>query len=264
MKTIRLILIVGVLAAAAASLSAGGAEESSIVTEPSTDGAPLTVGIAAGEEFMHRFQVMPLISVKNHPQMVLWCETPDGRFLRTLFITERIATATWRAAPADKTPAEEIRRAESLPVWTHRQTEVAGLPTRESPMPDAVTGATPRESFVLRTRLPEGHKVVRLFFEVNSSTDFNEAYAKDARAGSPGYSGGPWGSGQPAVVFSALVDTETASAEPVRLELTGRASADGTSGAIFEDLSGMTTALDIIEALYVTIESSPRRLSAAR
>ncbi len=229
-------------------------------TTPSAAGVPAVIEVIEGEHFMHRLKVMPLIRVKNHPQMAVWCETEEGEFISTLFITERIGTESWHGAPGDPTPAEEIRRKESLPVWAHRHGTVYGdglrLPTEDEPMPDGVTAATPTSSFTVRTELPAGHERLRIYLEVNNSTDFNDHYTEDAPEGSPTYSGGPWGSGQPALIYGGVVDlTATgATAERVDLELLGHASPDGSTGRIYEDFHGVTTALDIVEGASIRLE----------
>ena len=221
-----------------------------------TKGIPVELNIRAGEHFMHKLKIMPFIQVKNHPQMVAWCETLEGDFISTLFITERIATQSWRSAPGDSQPKEEIRRKESLPVWSHRHGDVYAddlhLPTREESMPDAVTSATPKSGFRIETRLPEEMESIMIYFEVNNSADFNETYTKEAEPGSPAYSGGPWGSGQPALVYGTEVDLrKLQSGTPISLELLGHSSPDGSSGEIIGDLEGVTTAKEILSGIDV-------------
>ena len=245
----------------------GGGTPPSAKSEDSTgqDGAaeavPVVLTVTAGEHFMHKLKVMPLVRVKNHPQMAAWCETEDGQFVSTLFITERVATQNWRGAPADPTPTDDIRREESLPVWAHRHGDTyadgAHLPTRENPMPDAVTAATPTAGFDVHTELPGEHETVWVYFEVNNSTDFNEFYTEDASRGSAAYSGGRWGSGQPALVYGARVETDTR--KQIKFHLLGHSSPDGANGRIYEDTSRITTATSILEGVSLTVRSkSPR------
>lgn len=249
----------GAEAAATAGETAESAETGTPPV-PGDTGVPAEIEVNAGEHFMHRLKVLPLIRVKNHPQMAVWCETAKGEFISTLFITERIGSQSWRGAPSDPTPAEEIRRKESLPVWAHRHGTVYAdglhLPTEDEPMPDGVTAATPTSSFTVRTALPAGHERLRVYLEVNNSTDFNDHYSEDAPAGSATYSGGPWGSGQPALVYSGVIDLtdDGAAAQRIDLELLGHASPDGSTGEIYQDLDGVTTALDIVEGVSIRLE----------
>ena len=260
-------------------LWAGGSQEGPIRTSPDvvtkaqsgnngaveeSGGIPVVLEVEEGEHFMHKMKLMLFIKVKNHPQMAAWCETPDGEFLSTLFITRRAGTQSWRGAPGDPTPKEDIRRKESLPVWAHRhgKTYADGLhlPTKEQPMPDAVSSATPKAGFSIETRLPEGHEEVWVYFEVNNSTDFNDTYGKDAKVDSEFYSGGPWGSGQPALVYGARVELSELigaqgedTARPVTLNLIGHSSPDGSTGKIYRETDGLTTALDIIDEIELRV-----------
>ena len=233
-----------------------GSKLSEVSQMADTKGIPVELNIRAGEHFMHKLKIMPFIRVKNYPQMVAWCETIEGEFISTLFITERIATQSWRSAPGDSQPVEEIRRKESLPVWSHRHGEVYAdglhLPTREEPMPDAVTSATPKSGFRIETRFPEEMESIMVYFEVNNSADFNETYTKEEEPGSRAYSGGPWGSGQPALVYGTEVDLrKLQSGTPISLELLGHSSPDGSSSEIIGDFGGVTTAKEILSGIDV-------------
>ena len=243
---------------------AGGSSDETITTSPDTAGVFATITVTTGEHYSHRMKVMPLIVVKNHPQMAAWVESEDGEFLNTLFITNRLATQDWRGAPADPTPAKEIRRAEALPVWSHRHgrhyADGLPVPTRDQPMPDAVTSATPLQSFSVRTVLPEEPRTVWVYLEVNNSTDFNETYAKDLEPGDEAYSGGEFGSGQPSLVYRGSVDTArlTARADTqVHLDLVGHGSPDGSTGRIYPQLNGITTARSILRSVSIAGAAAP-------
>ena len=241
---------------------AGGQSQAVFETGPREDAEPtpgieVAVEVVPGEHFDHKMKIFPLINITNNPQVVLWAESADGEFLRTLYITERIATQSWRGAPGDDTPKEEIRRPESLPVWSHRHGEVYSdglmVPTREEPMPDAVTGATPKGEFLVQTEIPAGHQEVWVYLEVNMSTDFNNAFPAEAPEGSPSYSGGEWGSGQPALVYRGRLtfDEGREPQLPVELTLLGHSSPDGSTGEVFTDLDGITTAREIVSVARV-------------
>ena len=264
----RMVIVLIICILSQMSLWAGGRGETVVSTAPQgferpkvsqmaeTKGIPVELNIREGDHFMHKLKIMPFIQVKNHPQMVAWCETLGGQFISTLFITERIATQSWRSAPGDSQPKEEIRRKESLPVWSHRHGDVYAdglhLPTREDPMPDAVTSATPKNGFRIQTRLPEKIESIMIYFEVNNSADFNETYTKEEEPGSRAYSGGPWGSGQPALVYGTEVDLrKLQSGTPISLELLGHSSPDGSSSEIIGDFGGVTTAKEILSGIDV-------------
>lgn len=216
-------------------LFAGGSQEPRERTVPVDRGVPAAIQVTAGEHFTHKLRVMPLIRVSNAPQMAAWCETTDGEFLTTLFVTDRIATQSWRGAPADPAPAESIRRPESLPVWSHRRGEVYAdglpVPTREDPMPDAVTTPTP-------------------------TADFNDSFTAEAGETEANYSGGEWGSGQPAMVYRTEVHIrDIRDGHPAALELVGHSSPDGSTGEIIGDLGAITTAAEIVDSVRLVVGS---------
>ncbi len=88
--------------------------------------------------------------------------------------------------------------------------------------------------------------------EVNNPGDYNEAYPKTRRRGSPNYSRGGV-SGQPSIVYAATVDL---SSGPGTVELVpvGHGSPGGSDGGLYPDLSGLTTAKDIIRRITVSTE----------
>lgn len=239
-------------------LFAGGSQEPRERTVPVDRGVPAAIQVTAGEHFTHKLRVMPLIRVSNAPQMAAWCETTDGEFLTTLFVTDRIATQSWRGAPADPAPTESIRRPESLPVWSHRRGEIYAdglpVPTRENPMPDAVTTATPKADFRMATLLPRGYETLVVYFEVNHSADFNDSFTAEADEREANYSGGEWGSGQPALVYRTEVHIpDIRDGQPVALELVGHSSPDGSTGAIAGDLETITTATEIVDSVRLMV-----------
>ena len=167
-----------------------------------------------------------------------------------LYFNRRIATQSWIMSKGS-------RRQEALPHWCHsrgvRYEDGLYAPTKDKPLPDAVTGATPRGSFSVNVpqAVPLDTFVVKV--EVNHSTDFNESYPKSARKGDSNYSGGKEGSGQPALVYSALVNTASRQ-KLFEAKLTGHSSPDGSSGNVYPDMSGITSALHIVNKITISIE----------
>ena len=126
------------------------------------------------------------------------------------------------------------------------------LPTRNEPLADGISGATPRGSFDLKLSPGAGLDRFVVKVEVNHSTDFNETYPESAKEGEPGYSGGRHGSGQPAVVYAADVDLSSGR-EQFEAVLVGHSSPDGSSGGIDPDISGLTSALRIVERITIRV-----------
>lgn len=231
-------VLVMVIAVALPLLAGGGQEEPRGVELKGSEG--LVVSVEEGSEYLHKLKVLPLIRINSAPQLAIWTETAEGEFLETLYVTRRAGEQSWRSAPLDNTPSEEIRRPEALPVWQHKS---------NGENIDGRTGATPEKGYQVLAESPEEEQV-RLFVEVNHSTDFNASYPKDADEESPAYSGGPWGSGQPSLVYSAELDLVAAEGS-VELHLLGHGSPDGSDGEIYTSLEGITTARGIIQSVGV-------------
>lgn len=210
----------------------------------------ITVFIEQGKEWKHDFPLFWAIKKKNSPQMAIWIEDTCGNYISTVYVTQRIATQSWIMSKGS-------RRQEALPHWCYSRgiQYEDGLysPTKDKPLPDAVTGATPRGSFSVNfsQAVPLDMFVVKV--EVNHSTDFNESYPKSARKGDSNYSGGKEGSGQPALVYSVLVNTASQQ-ELFEAKLIGHSSPDGSSGNVYSDMSGITSALHIINKITISIQ----------
>lgn len=160
------------------------------------------------------------------PQVASWIETPDGRFLDTLYVTELAVTGKYRAAP-------KAGRPEALPVWSARKSGAA----------DAVSSPTTVESAVvygngIAARLPAGRYVVML--EANRSYDWNGTYTKK-NAGV---------NGQPSVVYRAELEIGSGPRD-ARLTPIGIGSVDGADGRVRPGLEGIDTALGLFSSMTV-------------
>lgn len=210
----------------------------------------LKVRIEQGEAWLHDFPLFLGIKKKNPPQMAIWLEDTEGNYLSTIYVTHRIATASWIAAGGN-------RRKEALPHWCYsrgvRYEDGLYLPTKNTPFTDGMTGATPRGSFDVKVRPSNTLCKFVVKVEINHSTDFNDSYPKSAGEGDPGYSGGKQGSGQPALVYAARIDRATG-IHDYEATLIGHSSCDGTSGNLYEDRAGLTTALQIVKCIHIHIQ----------
>lgn len=209
----------------------------------------IKVSIEQGSEWLHDFSIFWFIKRKNAPQIAIWTEDLEGNFLSTIYVSEKLATQSWTAAGGN-------RRKEALPCWSYAQGKqyVDGLylPTKKEPLPDAVTGATPKSSFVANLQMSEDIKLFVAKCEFNHSTDFNEYYPKDARVGDTNYSGGKLGSGQPAVIYQTVIELNSGKKE-FKGKLIGHSSPDGSDGKIYPDTSQLTTALNIVKEITVYV-----------
>lgn len=210
----------------------------------------IQVRIEEGKNWLHDFPICWFIKKKNPPQIAIWTTDMDGNFLSTIYVSEKLAKQSWIAAGGN-------RRKESLPCWSHAQgkqyRDGLYLPTKEEPLPDAVTGATPKGSFSANIDIHEQVKEFVINFEFNHSVDFNEYYSKDAGKGALNYSGGKMGSGQPAVIYRTVVDL-TSGQKEFEAKLIGHSSPDGSDGDVYVDMSYFTTALDIVESITIYVK----------
>lgn len=207
----------------------------------------LKISVETGPHWLHDFPLLLGIKVKNPPQFAIWLTDLDTNYIGTLFCTHKIAREGWVMNHGN-------RRKEALPFWAYcrgvQEADGLFLPTKKTPLTDAVSGATPHEDYALRYE-PGSRKHFLIFAEFNHSTDFNETYPKQARPGTFGYSGGKEGSGQPALVYRAEIDLESSSKEWV-LQLAGHSSPDGSDGKLYPDLTGIGSALGIVKKVVVT------------
>ncbi len=199
------------------------------------------LSIEPGEAWHHTFYAMGFIPIENEPQMAIWLEDTCGNFLSTVYVTERSATQGWRMAGG-------ARRPEALPRWSHRRGIAApdGLYMPTADAPEAATGATPHGSFT--ASFATGQSPAIVYAEINHSADFNQYYTAEALPGTPSYSGGKEGSGQPAIVYSAPILGEDSS-EITVLKPIGHSSPCGSDGLLRTSLDSITSALDIVSRI---------------
>ncbi len=247
MKKIGLLAIMVLLLCLASACAQDTNDNITITTRAETTGTDIILSFEKGEHYAQPTKVFGLIPMDLTPQIAVWIEDPDGHYVDTLYVTEKAGTQGWMIS-------KKIRRPESLPCWSHRRGVVYPdglfMPTRENPLTDAVTAASPAGDFRLMTRVPKEISRFVIMAEVNNPGDYNEAYPKTADEGSANYSRGGV-SGQPSIVYAATVDL---SSGPGTWELTpvGHGSPDGTDGSINPDLTGLTTAKDIVRRITVS------------
>ena len=223
------------------------AEAAEIATLAEVAGKPVSVQVTIGEQWAHSFRMF-LKKITTTPQMAIWAEDADGKYLETLYVTKKFATQNWGIGSGAK--ADATHRVESLPYWMFKR-GAAGLPspTKNAPLPDAVTSASPKEDFILKTNVPGEAAEIFVLMEVNLSFDENDAYPEKAKERDANYNGV---SGQPAVVYRAKVNV----AAPGRYDMTliGHSSPSGKDGQLYEDVSSLTTALHIVKQAVVVVE----------
>lgn len=180
---------------------------------------------------------------KMYPTYAIWIEDVKSGAVKTVYVTGKAGKDSW--IMADKRPS-------SVPVWYGARKREKTVGTTGTV--DAVTGATPSgNTFTHSIELPVDMVDGRLavFVEGNISFDYNEHYPKKAAKGEPGYSDV---NGQPSVVWKAVIDAGTRSAEK-DLAIVGHGDVLGEDNRIHTDMIKITTAKDIF--LYVGTLYSP-------
>lgn len=208
-----------------------------------------------GQELVFHFK-----SGKKHSNalIAIWIEDMNESYLQTLYVSESIAKGVFKRVTAvgNKWESGEARRPAALPYWGHKRgiAEEDGLyvPTPKSPVPDAYSGATPQGSFTLTTKTDKRlDQKFRIFFEINQPFDFNEFWANTKFSDDSDYRT----SGQPSLVYSVTVDPSDS--DPVYyLNPVGHGHYSGKSGKLYTNLSTITTALQIVSEITVSIEAT--------
>lgn len=208
------------------------------------------VCIEQGDEWLHDFPAFLGIKKKNPPQIAIWLENTQGKYISTVYASNKIATQSWQMAGGN-------RRKEALPHWCYsrgiKYEDGLYLPTKDNPLTDGLSGATPRGSFDMKLNPVSSLKQFIVKVEINHSTDWNDNYPKSAEEGDANYSGGKEGSGQPAVVYEADIDL-TSGMKLFEATLIGHSSPDGSNGNVDSDVSSLSTALHIVKRITITIQ----------
>lgn len=210
----------------------------------------IKVLVTKGDKWLHDFPLFLGIEKKNPPQIAIWVEDMSGNYLTTIYASHKIATESWQANGGN-------RRKEALPVWCHaRRVQYPDglyLPTKDQPLVDGISGATPHGSFDVKISPIGDLKQFVVKIELNHSTDWNDNYPENAKEGESNYSGGKGGSGQPAVVYSAEIDLDS-SRKQYTATIIGHSSPDGSNGDIYPDTSSLTSALNIAKEITINIQ----------
>lgn len=190
----------------------------------------------------------------DYPAFAVWLEDERG-FVETLYVSEGIARSRLSKEVDGVETIGEVRRPEALPVWGHRRGIRAAdglyLPDDAHPIADAVTGATPHASWLLRTHAsaPRATRAT-IYLEVNQSFDWNDFYSKTAFPDDPIYRGS--GSvGQPSVVYAATIDPASPQTY-YALNVVGHGHPGGGDG-LDPDVSRLTTALHIVDGAWLRV-----------
>jgi len=216
-------------------------EDIYVFTKNETSEGPwITVEFQRGESFYY-------------PLMAIWLEDMEGNFIQSLFVPESVATSVFRFG---KTEGGEwksgIRRwPQTLPYWAHKRNIKAAdglyVPGPDTRVPDAYSGPTPTTGFVMSARADDPVQTsIRVLLEVNQNWDWNEYWTNDLYPDDEYYKR----SCQPAIVYEATINPEMPGKKTV-MRAIGHSHPSGSTGELYDDLSTLTTALNIADSIYV-------------
>ena len=215
-------------------------------------GQKLSIEIKAGPSYTGPGAVFMGVTTTGIPQMAVWVEDKHGNYLETLYVTKKASNSSYVQSLFG---GEDVRRPEALPHWSFSR-GIKGddglmMPTADKPIADAVTGATPVSNFDLRSVTQAEHGEVVVKFEVNRSYDFNEFYHPNAFPSDSVYSGSG-SSAQPSLIYSTTVNLDNKPGYYF-MNLIGRGHHSGKDGRVYTDLSGVTTAKEIVNRIIVEV-----------
>lgn len=191
-----------------------------------------------------------------YPLLAIWIEDMDGNYIQALYVAESIATGVFNYGKVkdNRWVRESKRRPAALPYWGHKWGVEADdglyLPTIENPIADAYTGATPTGDFILKSKADkELPKKFRILLEINQSWDWNEYWTNNKFPDDENYKT----SSQPALVYATDISLSEDKAE-YEMKVIGHSHYSGMDGNLYDDLSTITTALNIIDHVIVRIK----------
>lgn len=194
----------------------------------------------------------------NHPSFVIWTEDLEGDYIETLYVTEYVAKGKFGFGEIEpgrwKNEAGEARRPATLPYWAHKRNIKAPdglyIPSPETPVPDAITTATPKDDFLLETATSYSRNAkFRILMEINQAWDSNEFWTNNKYPDDNDY----FGSLQPALVYAVTVDPVNPE-EEYHLNPIGHSHPTGENGKLFTDLTTLTTAKEIAHKIIVRLK----------
>ncbi|HBG69561.1 MAG: hypothetical protein A2W93_13605 [Bacteroidetes bacterium GWF2_43_63] len=193
----------------------------------------------------------------SHPVIALWLETSEGDYIQTLYISKSVATGYFQHGDtkSGKWSPGPRRRPATVPYWSHKRNVIESdglyVPTAATSIADAYTGPTPLNNFVLKSKSDSTLKQsVRVFLEINQAFDFNRSWTTTRFPDDAYYAT----SGQPSLVYASEAIDLKSPAEKYELKLIGHGHHSGASGELFSDVSGHSTALEIVKEVVVKVK----------
>lgn len=191
----------------------------------------------------------------NHPLYAIWLADEGGKYLQTLYVSQSVGKGEYLRTVLSNRMWQpgEIQRPATLPYWIHqrnvRNEKGSLLPTSKTPVPDAYTGATIKNSFRLQVKTENTLTgKFKIYFEINQSWDWNDYWHNNKYPNDKEYIT----SSQPALVYCAEIDTKIPE-QTIVFKAIGHSHYAGADGSLTADLSTISTALDIASKITVRL-----------
>jgi hypothetical protein len=201
------------------------------------NGKKISLQFTRGDFWMHQAK-LGMMELRIAPQMAVWVEDSLG-YVATLYVTRAFGKQIWNFA---KINPDSCGRPMCMPYWLNRlrAKNIPG-PTKNKPLPDAITGATPTGSFTLTSTLPEQFIRGTLFVEINKSFDNNNAWPAKKDMSSF--------NGQPPLVYKTVIDLGDSSQTSWDLSLSGMSGERESDAGLYPVDSRVTTALAMLKSI---------------
>lgn len=193
----------------------------------------------------------------NNPTFAIWLEDMQGNLIETLMVTESFGTGIFRYGDAGNgtwmnSEGVSLRPA-ALPYWSHKQTSPSQdglyIPTPDNPVPDAISRPTPTGNFIVFTEMNETlPETFNILLEINQTWDWNDYWTNNKYPLDNNYKS----SAQPSVVYQATIN-QAESDKVFQLKAIGHGHYSGADGLLYEDLSTLSTSLNIVKEITVRI-----------
>jgi len=176
-------------------------------------------------------------------QCAIWLEDPETHATQDVFVTRRAGRGEWDGKA--ECPA-------ALPRWFHvfaLASGTKGPPTREHPVPDGISQATPKgDRFSCSVEVAAGRRQI-IWVEVNLSGDYNATFpAADETSGGIDTDC----SGQPSLVYRT--EFEAVPGFRVVPELYAYTVPRTRKGELCRDLAPITTAKEVYPSIEIRVE----------
>lgn len=204
-----------------------------------------------------------------NPQVAIWIEDADGNYIETLLVTTSTARGLFYSGRSasnfketDEAKVEEntpTRRVDALPYWSHKRNHKYPdgfySPPPGEPLPDAITGATPKDNFYFKATKSgiEDLSAFKVMVEVNVAFDENEFYSEYDFLEDSLYHGGTGLLGQPSLIYGTTISRNDDQRYYV-LSLLGHGHHSGSSGELMPDMSTITTAKYVVERIVAGVK----------